>query len=257
MAHETGHNFGMIHTFEFSEPIDECGEECDGWDPEADDFNPANYRSTIMSYCHLCPGWDDEAFENEDWENVIVSGNWNIRIEFAYENIVRAEDTIANLPCVLWTDSAGPPTVVDDAEETEENTPVEIEVLANDIANDCSELSILRFNPTSIRRGSIYQGSETTLVYTPANGITGTDSFTYTVVSANHEQPVTGNVVINITREHGGGGPGTDPVDTDDVVFIITVWGTARADWNGDGTTDIDDLLAALQGKFKPDRSSR
>ena len=157
-AHETGHNFGMIHTFDFDEPIDECGEECDNWDPEAEDFDPANYRSTIMSYCHLCPGWDDEAYANGDWENVIVSGDWNIRIEFAYENIIRAENTLANLPCVLWTDSAGPPTVVDDASRTEQSTAVEIEVLANDIANDCSELSILRFNPRSIRRGFYLSG---------------------------------------------------------------------------------------------------
>lgn len=261
-AHETGHNFGMIHTFDFSEPIDECGEECDGWDPEAEDFDPANYRSTIMSYCHLCPGWDDEAFANGDWENILVSGDWNIRIEFAYENIIRAENVLANLPCVLWTDSAGPPTVVDDTATTEAGEYVEIEVLENDIANDCSDLSILRFSERSIRRGTIYQGSPTSLIYTPASGVIGTDSFTYTVLSENNEQPVTGNVVITITRDDdgggggGGGGPGTGPVDIDDVVFIITVWGTARSDWNGDGTTDIDDLLAALAGKFKPDRTS-
>jgi hypothetical protein len=255
MAHETGHNFGMIHTFDFSEPIDECGEECDGWDPEADDFNPANYRSTIMSYCHLCPGWDDEAFENEDWDNVFVDGNWNIRIEFAYENILRAQDTIANLPCVLWTGSSGPPTAIDDFAETEMSTPVVIDVLVNDKSNDCTEIEITDFNRRSVRRGTVSQASETSLLYTPATGITGRDYFTYEIMTQDVTEPVRGDVVINITRPSGGGGTG--PVDVGDVVFIITVWGTARADWNGDGTTDIDDLLAALEGKFKPDRNSR
>ena len=262
-AHETGHNFGMVHTFDFDNPIDECGEECDNYDPAAADFQCEDYISTIMSYCHLCP--PDSLFE-EDPDSYFACypymGSGNIRIEFAYENIIRAENTLANLPCVLWTDSAGPPTVVDDAASTEQSTAVEIEVLSNDIANDCSELSILRFNARSIRRGTIYQGSETTLIYTPASGVYGTDSFTYTVVSANHEQPVTGNVVINIAKDDGGGGgggggggPGSGPVDIDDVIFIISVWGTAHADWNGDGTTDIDDLLAVLEGKFKPQRN--
>ncbi len=72
-------------------------------------------------------------------------------------------------------------------------------------------------------------------------------------MSERFDQAITGNVIINIARPDDG--PGTGPVDTDDVIFIISVWGTARADWNGDGTTDIDDLLAVLQGKFKPERS--
>jgi hypothetical protein len=258
VAHETGHNFGMIHTFDMDEPPDECGEECSDYDPIGDpEFDCADYISTIMSYCHLCPGADAACWDNGScFACDPYLWNANITFEFAFENIARAFNHLDNLSCDLWHEDPGPPTVIDDVAETEMSTPVEIEVLANDSSNDCtSELTIIRFDRRSIRRGTVSQSSPSTFIYTPHSGVYGTDSFTYTVMSERFEQAITGNVVINITRPDGGGG--TDPVDTDDVVFIISVWGTARADWNGDGTTDIDDLLAALQGKFKPDRSSR
>jgi hypothetical protein len=255
VAHETGHNFGMIHTFDMDEPPDECGEECTDYDPIGDpEFDCADYISTIMSYCHLCPGVDAACWDNGScftcdpylWDA-------NITFEFAFENIVRAYSHLDNLSCDLWHEDPGPPTVIDDFAETEMNTPVDIEVLANDSSNDCtSELTIIRFDLTSTRRGIVSQSSPSTFLYTPPANVTGTDSFTYTIVSERVEQATTGNVVINLTRDPG---PSSGPVDVDDVVFIITVWGTARADWNGDGTTDVDDLLAALDGKFKPDRT--
>lgn len=255
MAHETGHNFGMIHTFDMSEPPDKCGEECNEYDPENDEeFQCADYISTIMSYCHLCPGPDAACWENPDWCSFCdpYLFDANITFEFDYENIDRAYSHLDNLSCDLWHQDPGPPTVIDDYAETEMNTPIDIEVLANDSSNDCSsELTIIRFNTRSVRRGTVSQSSPSTFLYTPPGNVTGTDSFRYTVISERVDQAITGTVVINITRDDGGGGTG--PVDTDDVVFIISVWGTAGADWNGDGTTDIDDLLAALEGKFKPD----
>jgi hypothetical protein len=44
-AHETGHNYGAGHTHELEPPVDNCG--------NGDCSQP---RSTLMSYCHLCPG---------------------------------------------------------------------------------------------------------------------------------------------------------------------------------------------------------
>jgi len=47
MAHELGHNFGSTHTHDFDPPIDGCG---------LGDCTDA-HLGTIMSYCHLCPGY--------------------------------------------------------------------------------------------------------------------------------------------------------------------------------------------------------
>ena len=56
---------------------------------------------------------------------------------------------------------------------------------------------------------------------------------------------------MQITRPPPGGGGGVDP---DDVWVVITLWGTPRADVNGDGVTDVKDLLAVLSGDAKPIR---
>jgi hypothetical protein len=209
-----------------------------------------------MSYCAQCPT-GDFCQENPAW-CFFCWPSWrtgNIRWEFAYENIARAFNHLDNLSCDLWHEDPGPPTVIDDVAETEMSKPVDIEVLANDFSNDCtSELTIIRFDRRSVRRGTVTSISPSAFTYTPRSGVWGTDSFTYTVMSERFDQAITGNVIINIARPDDG--PGTGPADTDDVIFIIGVWGTAAADWNGDGTTDIEDLLAALSGKFKPDRTS-
>jgi len=242
-AHETGHNFGMIHTFDFAEPIDECGEDCpENYDPTAEDFLCADYVSTIMSYCHLClDNYYCFTFPVQPGDG--TSGN--IRIEFAYENIIRAEEVLANLPCILWTDEPGPATIVDDFGETTRGTPITIAVLDNDSSNDCSELEIIDFMPISVRSGSIVQTGAASLTYTPRGNMTGTDSFLYWAATQVYNEPIVGTVVINVT---------SGPTDIGDVIFIISVWGTPRADWNGDGVTDKEDLLAAIQGKFKPNR---
>ena len=44
-AHETGHNYGALHTHELTPPVDNCG--------NGDCSQP---QSTLMSYCHTCPG---------------------------------------------------------------------------------------------------------------------------------------------------------------------------------------------------------
>ncbi|GMV37021.1 MAG: hypothetical protein AMXMBFR61_15290 [Fimbriimonadales bacterium] len=56
VAHETGHNFGTLHTHDgYNPPIDTCGLGC----------NDPPFVGTIMSYCHTCPG-----------------GMWNILLQF-------------------------------------------------------------------------------------------------------------------------------------------------------------------------------
>ncbi|TGG92597.1 MAG: cadherin-like beta sandwich domain-containing protein, partial [Aphanocapsa feldmannii 277cV] len=103
-----------------------------------------------------------------------------------------------------------PPIPVDDDAETPENTPVEIEVLANDEdVDEGTALSVTRVgtadgintatetNPTN---GTVtITGSGTTITYTPdSNFITGTDTFTY-VVSDNATTPLTAVGTVTVT----------------------------------------------------------
>ena len=225
-AHETGHNFGMIHTHEMEDPPDECGNGvCD---------NASG--ATIMSYCHLCDG-----------------GIANIAFEFHEDNVDSAEAWLAFVGgsdnCNLAPND--PPQLQDDRAFTDMNTPVTIYILANDIANNCDVLSLVEFDARAQRGGRVTQPSNDSLMYTPTGTFSGTDSFTYKATNGNYTEQA--NVVVEISRPPPGGG-GTDPIDPNDVIFVITLWGSRTADCTGDGTTNIDDLLAVLEGKARPDR---
>ena len=231
-AHETGHNFGMIHTHDPLWPYLE---------PTIDDPNPdmcgnddcaGASGAPIMSYCHLCePGY--------------IS---NIAMEFDDDNAERAELFIEHLECSFYPED--PPTIIDDRATTDMNTPVDVYVLANDIANDCNTLSITAFDRRGLRGGLVTQTADGVLTYTPTGAITGTDSFSYTARDGSNNFAV-GNVIIEITRPPSGGGGGGG-INPDDVVFVITLWGSRTGDLTGDGNTDIDDLLAVLEGKARP-----
>jgi Metallo-peptidase family M12 len=49
MAHESGHNFGSLHTHNYCPPLDECADNCNGV------INCTN-QGTNLSYCHGCSG---------------------------------------------------------------------------------------------------------------------------------------------------------------------------------------------------------
>lgn len=226
-AHETGHNFGMIHTHEMEDPPDGCGNgDCD---------NASG--ATIMSYCHLCDG-----------------GVANIAFEFHEDNVESAENWLSIVAgsegCNMWPND--PPQLEDDRAYTDMNTPVAIYILANDVSNSCNNLSLSDFDVRARRGGVVTQTANDELTYTPTGTFSGTDSFTYRASNGSFTEQA--NVVVEITRPPSGG-DGTDPIDPNDVIFVITLWGSRTADCTGDGTTNIDDLLAVLEGKAKPDRS--
>ena len=72
------------------------------------------------------------------------------------------------------------PVANEDAASTDVDTPVTVDVLANDSDADGDVLTIDAFDATSTGGGTV--DCTTTCDYTPAAGFTGDDSFTYTIV---------------------------------------------------------------------------
>ncbi len=90
--------------------------------------------------------------------------------------------------------AAGAPTVKDDSASTTMDTPVTVDVLANDSDPDGGTLVIGGFTQPS--HGTVALSGDK-LVYTPASGYTGEDQFTYTADDGQGNQ-VTGTVYIMV-----------------------------------------------------------
>jgi len=102
------------------------------------------------------------------------------------------------------------PTAVDDSASTEENQPVSVEVLANDLDGFGQPLTIIDVEDPSNGTTRI---EGTAVVYTPETGFVGTDSFEYTIREQNGG---TASATVTITVELAN----TPPIAQDD--FLLT-----------------------------------
>ena len=102
------------------------------------------------------------------------------------------------------------PTAVDDSADTEENQPVSVEVLANDLDGFGQPLTIIDVEDPSNGTTRI---EGTAVIYTPEAGFVGTDSFEYTIREQNGG---TASATVTITVESAN----TPPVAQDD--FLLT-----------------------------------
>ncbi len=134
------------------------------------------------------------------------------------------------------------PVAGDDTKETTANTPVTIDVLGNDTDPDGDILKILDYNPASAQGGTvIWQNGQ--LVYTPADGFTGTDTFNYTVTDSNGGE-ATATVTITVLEGTGGGG-NTAPTAVNDSK-TTTIDTAVTLDVLANDTDPEGDVLAIL-----------
>eukprot|EP00339_Tiarina_fusa_P012599 CAMPEP_0117056810 /NCGR_PEP_ID=MMETSP0472-20121206/39420_1 /TAXON_ID=693140 ORGANISM="Tiarina fusus, Strain LIS" /NCGR_SAMPLE_ID=MMETSP0472 /ASSEMBLY_ACC=CAM_ASM_000603 /LENGTH=1833 /DNA_ID=CAMNT_0004773411 /DNA_START=181 /DNA_END=5678 /DNA_ORIENTATION=+ len=109
---------------------------------------------------------------------------------------------------------------VDDADSTLEDTPVDIDVLGNDVNDGGYVLTVT--TGTDPTNGSISVNPDNTINYTPNPDYHGTDSFTYTI-SGNSESS-TATVSVTIVSVNDGIVPMPDSETTlEDVPVIINV----------------------------------
>jgi len=176
VSHELGHNFGTPHTHDYSPPIDGCG---------LGDCSLA-LQGTIMSYCHTCSG-----------------GMSNISLTL--HPIV--DQTILNylasgLTCDL-TGATLPPHAATDFATTSQDSPITIDVLANDLELNCDAVTMTAFDAASEQGGDITlspgtgPGGRDELTYAPAAGFSGIDTFTYAIQDAQSLSAI-GSVQVDV-----------------------------------------------------------
>lgn len=161
VTHEAGHNFGAPHTHSMSPPVDNCGNG---------DCTDAN-QGTIMSYCHICAG-----------------GMSNIVVAFAPAT---NQAILAHLSSEsAWCIPSGEQAVAyDDHATILMNEPVQLDVLANDLAASCTALELGAHDKVGSAGGAVGRcvgcgpDGRDLLEYTPSSGFAGIDTFTYQSVA--------------------------------------------------------------------------
>jgi hypothetical protein len=123
------------------------------------------------------------------------------------------------------------PVAANDVVITLEDTPVTIDVLANDTDPDGDALSLLSFTQGS--RGSVAENENGTLTYTPVENFFGDDSFLYVVTDGNGGVDTAG---VNITVNPVNDSPlaEADSVTTDEDVPVTVDVLANDSDVDGD-----------------------
>ena len=160
-------------------------------------FNQNNLQGTIAVQFDTPPDYEDP--DDSDTDNV-------------YEITLRARDSsgvvgasYVELPvAVTVTNVHEPPTAEDDDVETDENTPVVINVLDNDFVDEAADsLTVTVEPPPANGTTDVTEGSTPTITYTPNDNFKGEDTFSYTVEDAAHpESPTTAMVTVGVANDN-------------------------------------------------------
>jgi len=141
---------------------------------------------------------------------------------FSYQAADGAANSAAVLVNIIVTCVNDSPVAASDTATTDQNTPVNIPVLANDAAGPGNEtgqsLAMVAVGTpghgTTVvnDNGTPSNPSDDFIVYTPAAGYTGPDSFTYTIqdngVTGNAADPKTATGTVDLTVRSTQGTPG-------------------------------------------------
>ena len=167
------------------------------------------------------------------------------------EQIDTTEDTADNAPATAVVRVGNQaPDAVDDGAGTLINTPVPVDVLANDSDPDGDEISIIGVDAVTAQGGTAVLNDNATpddptddhIVYTPPFGFSGTDTFTYEIGDA-YGGTDTATVTITIPADSDGDDePDITDVDDDDDGVLDVDEGDGLVDTDGDGVPNSLDI---------------
>ena len=147
-----------------------------------------------LLYCSGVNSTSSPQSDNIAWvQGPTVPGTYRLSVEVNCTSATGAPCTGVT-QAVTTVIAAPPPSAVDDSATTQADTPVKIDVLAND--SDPSGSSISVVSATTPAHGSVAINSGASITYTPVSGYTGTDSFRYTIQNATGG---TASAAVNLT----------------------------------------------------------
>ncbi|MFN4764668.1 Ig-like domain-containing protein, partial [Gillisia sp. Q332] len=136
------------------------------------------------------------------------------------------------------------PVAVDDTATTDEDTAVNINVLANDTDVDGDTLTVTQ--TTAPTNGSVVINTDYTITYTPDANFNGTDTFTYTITDGNGgTDTATVTVTVNPINDAPVAVDDTATTDEDTAVTVSVL--TNDTDVDGD-TLTVTETTAPSNG---------
>lgn len=126
------------------------------------------------------------------------------------------------------------PTAADDSADTQEDTAITINVLANDSDIDSDTLSVLSTTPGA--NGSVVINSDNSLTYSPNGNFNGVDSFTY-IVSDGDSSNDTATVSVTVTSVNDAPVAINDSVITQEDTSVTVIVLANDSDEEGDTLT--------------------
>jgi VCBS repeat-containing protein len=151
----------------------------------------------------------------------------------------------SNVATVTITVQAGPnrpPVAVDDTASTPEETPVTIDVLANDFDPDGDPLTVVAVSVPA--NGTAVDNGDGTVTYTPNTNFTGTDTFTYTIEDGRGGSS-TATVTVQVTPVNDPPVANDDAYSTpQDTMLTVAAPGVLGNDIDPDGDALTANLVS-------------
>jgi len=183
------------------------------------DFNP---DGTITSVSIVsAPSNGEVSVNNDNTVTYIPDADYNGTDMFDYQ-ITSSDGSTATATVTIDILPINDPIIaLTDIVELQEDTPVDIDVLANDRNADSDALSITAVGSPS--HGQVVINADNTITYIPDPNYNGEDSFTYTITSDSGDIDI-GTVSLTVTSVNDPIQASDDVVTTDeDVAVIIAV----------------------------------
>jgi filamentous hemagglutinin family protein len=157
----------------------------------------------------------------EDLSGLTFDENGEATVTFTYVGrvVVEGEELISDETTVTITLLNGLPVAVDDLTTTVQDQPVSIKVLSNDIDLDMDDVLTAIEGAVKPKNGTLELNKDGMFTYTPDEGFSGKDSFTYSVsdgfnTSSEVVVKITVNTIPPELQPYINPAPGLDKIDT-------------------------------------------
>ncbi len=165
-------------------------------DPENDPLTIENFDETSANGGIIEPSEEGQALVYTPPQGFVGTDTFTYTINDGQGGTDTATVTI-NV-----TDEQLKPEAVDDRATTQQNAEVSINVVANDLDPENDPLNINSFDQTSANGGTVAASEDgQSLVYTPASGFIGVDTFVYQVTDGTNTDIATVTVNVEAANE--------------------------------------------------------